>query len=130
MKVTNPALNVPLYTGQALPAGVPIPALVTVEAVRPVSVVVGWDGSAMWGELHSWARTAPTEAEGAAWLAEFGRRVACGACREHWRALVVAFPPLWGAGLFAWSVQAHNQVNARLGRREWSLEEAAARWPG
>lgn len=91
------------------------------------------DGPKMWAELH--ARPAAYTGDAAAelvWLERFARRIGCGECQRHWRELVGKAPvakflkdAVW---YFAWTVQVHNAVSARLGRPGMTVGEAADRW--
>lgn len=47
-------------------------------------------------------------------------------CRKHWNELVEAMPPDFSSreAFFAWTVEAHNAVNQRLGKALVTLEEA------
>jgi hypothetical protein len=52
-------------------------------------------------------------------------------CNQHFLNLLAMHPvPYTGTAeeQFAWTVLAHNEVNRRLGKPEFSLEEARARW--
>ncbi len=83
-------------------------------------------GTAMWAELHSYC-LAPDD-DVAAWLAAFAARVpAC--CQPHWLAITAASPPPDDpAGLFAWGVDRHNEVNAKLGKPLFPIDAARERW--
>jgi hypothetical protein len=83
----------------------------------------GWAelGAALWRELHAKGGDADE-----AYLADFARRVPCGDCRLHWLEAVARTPPVFGAGWFAWTVDRHNEVNRRLGKRELTIDEARA----
>jgi len=86
-------------------------------------------GKALWRCLHAYAWTFPEsatsedQARARAWLEWFSQAVdeastqSCH-CARHWRAICAAHPPnLRGAAeFFAWTVEAHNQVNVRLGK--------------
>ncbi len=95
--------------------------------------VVGARGTAarpgypeLWADLHRAALSAPTAGAFAAFLGAFRARVPCGECRSHWSAWVEEHPP--GPDAFAWSVEAHNSVNARLGKPLLPVEQARALW--
>lgn len=92
----------------------------------------GWDGSKVWAELHRYALfQRPTSEQRKFWLADWGKRVKCGECRQHWRALY-AHNPLPDSStpdqFFEKTVQWHNATNAMLGKPEISLEEARRIW--
>jgi hypothetical protein len=59
------------------------------------------------------------------WLIIFAAELPCGECRNHWIAMVAKNPPDWRR-YFAWGVDRHNEVNARLVDKP-QLTEAAAR---
>lgn len=89
------------------------------------------DGPALWREIHT------REAPDAAWFATIATRLPCGSCKADWLAYVATNPPDFGAGWFAWTVSAHNAVNARLNdaavngmvdRPIMTEAEARARW--
>jgi hypothetical protein len=89
----------------------------------------GWQtrGREMWCQLHQRALSyAVDHAAETAWLEAFAARIGCGTCREHWRELVATTPPdlATAEGYFAWTVAAHNAVSRRLGKREWSVDDA------
>lgn len=76
----------------------------------------------LWRELHTQANPTPD------WFDRWLRRVpqfGC-SCREHFRAVVRKYPPDFSSrgAFFAWSVDAHNVVNQRLGKPSISLEDA------
>ncbi len=72
-------------------------------------------GPLLWRGLHEAAAAGEIDEE---WLKRFTLRVPCGECRMHWKQLLKAIP--FRAGdQFAWSVEVHNAVNARLGKAEW-----------
>lgn len=86
-----------------------------------------FDGSKLWAEIHRRALAyvpGPTSADRElAWLRRgVMRRLPCGECRREWRAILRETPPdLSGAaGYFAWTVEAHNRVNRKLGKAEWT----------
>ena len=77
----------------------------------------------LWAELHS--KTNPTKEWFANWLKRvpsFGCK-----CRDAFEAIIKANPPRFD-DWFAWTVEVHNAVNRKLGRKEWTLDEAVARW--
>lgn len=50
----------------------------------------------------------------------------CG-CRGHWKAILEAYPPPYGASAadqWRWAWSRHNDVSRRLGKPEMSMEEA------
>ena len=62
------------------------------------------------------------------WSKRLPRFVSGCSCREHWRnwyATAANKPDFKTVdSYFAWSVKAHNSVNARNKKREWTVEEA------
>lgn len=94
-------------------------------------------GARMWGELHRrpWLMELITinYAGELEWLAgDYAQRIPQGACncRKHWLALLAETPPDLSSpdAYFRWTVIAHNRVNKRRKVKQWSLEEATARW--
>lgn len=85
----------------------------------------------LWAELHArpWLPgfDATRERE---WLAKFEKQIPCGDCQKHWLELTAAHPPdlSSAAAYFAWTVGRHNDVNRRLGKPEWSVDEATAHY--
>ena len=77
----------------------------------------------LWAELHF-----KTDAT-AEWFANWLKRVpsyGC-KCRDAFEAIIKVNPPRFD-DWFAWTVEVHNAVNRKLGRKEWTLDEAVARW--
>ena len=52
--------------------------------------------------------------------------IPCLSCREHFEQVLVDNPVPEADDLFKWSVDVHNIVNKRLGKPEFSYEEALA----
>lgn len=48
-------------------------------------------------------------------------------CERHWK-VWVAEHPIRYSDLFAWSVEAHNEVNLRTGRDPWAVDYAKLYW--
>lgn len=72
-------------------------------------------GAKVWVErLQAWFRCLP---EG----------LPCEGCYEHARQYLQEHPLPEDAQAFAWSVDFHNHVNARLGKRQFSVAEAEQR---
>lgn len=99
-------------------------AVTTTTAPPRSSSWVDGQGERLWAELHQ--HQSPTTD----WLASYGNRIPCGPCKSHWVELVrdhpATFSPLraWRA----WTVEAHNRVNMRIGKPAFSFAQAAARW--
>lgn len=87
-------------------------------------------GPLLWAELHGFAASQPEliGAEGAeairAWLKAFSKRLPCGDCRGHFEQILAGYPPLLSSRdeFFAWTVEVHNRINARLGHAEFPLQ--------
>jgi hypothetical protein len=47
-------------------------------------------------------------------------------CKENWNLWLHDNPPVYGKNgeFFEWSVKAHNYVNKKLGKREFTVDEA------
>lgn len=84
-------------------------------------------GPKMWAELHRRPQMVEREIE---WIQQFGTRIPCGSCRQHWKNMVQRTPADLSspAAYFAWTVDRHNEVNARLGKPIISMEEARSIW--
>lgn len=76
----------------------------------------------MWKRLHT------ATAADAAWITSYTANVPCGPCKAGWLAILKEMPPIYGDGWFAWTVEAHNAVNAKLGKPQMEFAEARARW--
>lgn len=85
-------------------------------------------GPILWGAIHitCLAGTATPQ-----FVNAFADALPCPACSGHFKKLLEEFPfpetsdPLI---LFEWSVNAHNQVNARIGKPVITMEQALERW--
>ncbi len=109
------------------------PKMILALGPRPVRLsqppTALFDGSTLWAELHRRALAWPGGHDHV-WLNRFSNRLPGGCpCRAHWRQLLAVLPPRWG-DYFAWTVEAHNAVNRRLGKAEVTVEAARARWAG
>jgi hypothetical protein len=106
----------------ALPAAVG-PRAEPLDPAHPA--YTGFDGSALWAELHT-ADVLTTDL-----IDSIAPRLPCGQCRAHWTAMLAATPPPIGEPAPAgqrWVTARHNEVNASLGRRQWTPAESDARW--
>jgi hypothetical protein len=86
-------------------------------------------GPWLWKLLHDRPQSFAGDAEAELrWLAEFERRVPCGACRQHWRDLVRRHPPDLSSAdaYYRWTVDRHNDVNRRLDKPAWFPETAGS----
>lgn len=83
-------------------------------------------GAVLWERLHTKAIAETLTADDVQGvIAELPANCVC-ECRAEAEKWVVA-NPLEG-DLLVWSVRFHNDVNLRLGREEWSVDEAWERW--
>lgn len=87
------------------------------------------DGPALWGELH---RRAMNYSGGdhrieRLWLEEFERKLACGECARFFQRFCELIPPNFSA-FFAWSVDLHNAVNDKLGKKNLTHAQAYEIW--
>ena len=49
----------------------------------------------------------------------------CPVCREDTKKFIRQFPPdRWNRGMFDWTVKHHNSVNRRLGKPEYTTQQA------
>lgn len=97
------------------------------------------NGPELWAALHSFALNAdelrPADAAEIMqrdnscreWLGEFAKRLPCGECRAHWVRICTRTPPDF-ARFFAWTVDRHNEVNAKLGKPGLSIDQARTIW--
>ncbi len=95
------------------------------------------DGPSLWKELHTNALNCKNTND---WrfLSAFGRKVKAATvdkakkcnCASFWDTYVVQHPPTYypPEAYFEWTVNAHNAVNRKLGKREYSVAEARAIW--
>lgn len=85
-----------------------------------------FEGGHLWTELHGralgWSGVDDT-----LWLEGFRLRLPCGECRKHWDGMLALTPPCWG-DYFAWTVARHNEVNARLGKLQLTVDQARDHW--
>jgi len=85
----------------------------------------------MWLELHQYAFAKWTTPEDAKqWYADWHKRVrrysGCAACYKAWERLVEQHPPDFSSpdAFFLWTVDRHNDVNVRLKKPAWHLDDA------
>jgi len=96
----------------------------------PVPVNFPQSPPARWRELHRRAKLPVVNAVAElAWLRRLadGMEAGC-SCRSHWLGHLNAHPPDF-ADYWRWSVDAHNAVNARLGKPILSNEQAETALP-
>lgn len=83
--------------------------------------------SELWKELH--LRTLNFKGkDDTEFLKNFAKKIprytkGC-ACNEHWKKLVKQHPPVFGEKYFEWGCFCHNEVNKRLGKPTYTVEEA------
>lgn len=78
----------------------------------------------LWAELHT--KVGADEL----WFMDWFNRVpqiGCN-CQEGASKILERLPPVYGEGWFVWSVAFHNEVNLKLNKRTWGLEEARRKW--
>ena len=92
------------------------------EQVRASAV-----GPALWRSIHTLARTV-TSPERSAYFRDFLVALApampCPVCAQHWAQIAPTFDAVTPAAAVKWTIDAHNAVNARLGKPQ--LSDAAA----
>jgi len=87
-------------------------------------------GPILWGAIHITCLTGSATPQ---FVSAFADALPCPACSGHFKQLLAEFPfpetkdPVI---LFEWSVNAHNRVNARLGKPIVTMEQALQRWTG
>jgi hypothetical protein len=82
--------------------------------------------SALWNELHKHALEF-TGTNDSIFIAKFSKKIprytsGC-SCQEFWNNWVYLNPPTYN-DYFAWTVKAHNAVNAKLHKPQISVEDA------
>lgn len=86
--------------------------------------------SDLWQQLHQHALQHKDGTNDTAWIATWSKqlpRFTTGCkCNEHWVKWLKANKPNFTTRdtYFAWTVRAHNAVNARLGKPEYTVEQA------
>lgn len=109
---------------------VPRPIITSIEVGKSAEIVM-WPEvwllrlREMWGKLHQRALVA--RGDDSAWLTQFARQLPCGSCREHWNQMLLTNPPRWD-DYFRWAWSVHAEVSKKLGKPEFSLAMALARW--
>lgn len=80
----------------------------------------------LWAELHARPFSGYDPASEAAWFAGWLARVPCGECRRDGTRLATEHPLDFSSpdAYFASGVAFHNAVNRKLGKREWTSDEA------
>jgi hypothetical protein len=121
-----PSVNVPIKVEISKPVVV---QPTVVEPPRPQQVAKPTTCCAhLWHDLHTRALTKAEDDK--LFIQKWANNVPTYGCRCHdfWLQWVAKNPPVFGEEYFAWTVKAHNAVNAKLMRAEWTLDQARARW--
>lgn len=101
------------------------------EFVHPSPYVVG---PPQWECIHNLARTyQPTPEKMAAvkaYVQAIGVLFPCSKCAPEWTKLAATVDTSSRQNFLAWTIWAHNQVNARVGAKVYSVQEAVAAMRG
>lgn len=83
-------------------------------------------GPIKWRELHARGLIKLSIAGEQVWFDDFIRGLPCPDCRKHFEAFVLKNPPVLESrrAFFAWTVKAHNHVNAHTGKPLVTVAEA------
>lgn len=98
-----------------------------VKPAAPTSAPVNNYGPPLWTLLHFRALKVGNDRPDLNFLNDFATELPCGACRNHWFEMMERTPPTWNK-YFSWTVDRHNEVNSRLGKRVVPFEEAFDIW--
>jgi hypothetical protein len=100
--------------------------LLTVDASGPSC----W-GPVQWTALHQLLRGYPREDASAekqdalkAYVNGLAGLIPCNACAQHWKSFAATVQTKNRHDALKWSIDAHNAVNARLGKRVYTYAEA------
>ena len=100
--------------------------LLTVDASGPSC----W-GPVQWAALHQMLRGYPREAASTekqealkAYVNGLAGLIPCNACAQHWKTFAATVQTENRHDALKWSIDAHNAVNARLGKRVYTYAEA------
>ena len=88
-------------------------------------------GPSFWGALHYACLVPENPDKVKEFIALYPYVLPCIGCREHFNQVLQEFPiPAEDDSktLFEWSVMVHNLVNVRLGKPEFTAEEALKHW--
>jgi len=90
------------------------------------------EGPRLWAELHLFSlrnRNCEDRAFVKNWFDNWVKSIPWNGCpcQQHFEEYCKQFPPNFN-DLWNWSVQLHNDVNKRIGRKVLSIEEAEALW--
>lgn len=88
-------------------------------------------GRELWEQLHRRAASGRIAVAEMAFIKHLADPLARCGCRAEWAALLDRMPPDLSTPetYFAWSVAAHNEVNARLGKPILPLDDARRLYP-
>lgn len=103
---------------------------IELDGVRVTTVSAPtFPNASTWKELHERGMTYFGQDDSEWLLKDFTRRIqglGC-ACRQHWSEIIKTNPPRYN-DYFAWTVEAHNTINQRLGKPIVTLEAAKGLW--
>lgn len=100
-------------------------------AAAPLPPPTVW-GNLQWRALHALlsgypdAPDAATQSALRAYLISLAALLPCPRCREHWAALAPTVDTSSRLAAMKWAVDAHNSVNARLGKPVLTYKDAVA----
>lgn len=88
------------------------------------------DLSFTWDNIHNTSKyiNSHNVGEFLTWLKNVAYGAPCSVCRNHMLSYIRDNPPSKGEDVFVWTWRFHNDVNRRLGRPQYTLEEAAKRY--
>lgn len=122
--VVNPSLTrLPLMPAPASEAATVQRSFAAAKVHSQQTEAILKHGAERWARLHRRALVMEGQ-DDTIWIAAFGASLPCGDCKSHWLEMLKRTPPD-RSRYFAWSVDRHNEVNARIGKP--ILTEAAAR---
>lgn len=91
------------------------------------------NGPKLWLQLHSHGADlvrdgAIDELNERRWLEQFRRSITCDECRINWNHEMAVLPPNFSTptAFFQWTVGIHNRVNDRIGKPQFSQDDANA----
>jgi len=88
-------------------------------------------GPSFWGALHLACFVADHPDKVRQFIELYQYVLPCPGCRAHFAQVLVEYPvpdTTSAAELFEWSVLVHNIVNARLGKPDFTVDEAIDEW--
>ena len=96
---------------------------------QSVMRMLGFDGPALWAELHERALEREGEQD-FVWLDMWRAKIpkyGC-SCQSKWKELMHRHPPDW-SNYFRWTVFMHNKVSESLGKPTLTEQQARQIWP-